>query len=382
MKVIPCLLGLTLILAAPARSFPLRPVETTAQFWQRRGIDWQLWGTANRDGDRAALIGAIDRSLRYLDTPKAIEVYRDYPVAGVSLDRVRRSLLRFRQLLRSSASPEELQAAVRREFILYQAVGQDNRGTVAYTGYFAPVYTASRVPTAEYRYPLYRRPANLEEWTSPHPARVELEGVDGLGRNSPLAGTELVWLRNRLEAFLVHVQGSATLNLSDGTTMTVGYAGKTDRPYGSIGQALVADGQLPREGLSLPKIIAYFQRFPQALNRYLPHNESFVFFRETHGAPPIGTLNVPVTPERSIATDKELMPPGALALMRTQIPYYNNAGELDTPIVSRYVLDQDTGSAIRGAGRVDIYMGTGVEAGDRAGIIDWTGELYYLLLKE
>lgn len=369
-------------LGLPVLGFPLREVEPS-QLEAPIARDWQLWGVQGKPGDRAALLQAIENSLDYLETPKAIAAYQDYPVAGITRDRVRRSLLRFRELILNTRTPAELETAVRREFAFYQSVGNDNQGTVAFTGYFTPVYEASRTPNAEFRYPLYRRPKDLEQWPSPHPTRMEIEGKDGLlGSESPLAGSELVWLRDRLEAFLVHVQGSATLRLRDGSTMTVGYAGKTEHPYTSIGKELIDDGKLPREGMSLPVLIDYFRSFPKELSEYLWRNHSFVFFRETGGAPPTGTLNVPVVPERSIATDKSLMPPGALALIRTRIPYFNAAGALETPFVNRYVLDHDTGSAIQGPGRVDIFMGIGKPAGDRAGVIDWTGELYYLLLKQ
>ena len=362
-------------------SVPLRKVEIDQL--GKLGIDKQLWGVNGEPADRKALLQAIDRSLRYLNTQSAAKAYRDYPVSGVTRARVRRSLKRFRELLVSSESPAELQAAVEREFALYQAAGQDDKGTVHFTGYFEPVYAASQVPTEEFRYPLYRLPPDFEQWSKPHPTRAELVGKDGLlGKESPIAGNELVWLRDRFKAFLVHVQGSATLRLRDGSTMTVGYAGKTDYPYTSIGGELVEDGKLPREGLTLQTLIDYFRDHPSELDQYLPRNQSFVFFREIHKAHPIGSLNLPVTAERSIATDKSLMPPGALALIRTQIPDFDQAGELETLRVSRYVLDQDTGSAIEGAGRVDIFMGTGSQAGDRAGVIDWNGKLYYLLLKK
>jgi membrane-bound lytic murein transglycosylase A len=170
--------------------------------------------------------------------------------------------------------------------------------------------------------------------------------------------------------------------MSDGSLMTVGYAGKTNYPYSSVGRELAKDGKLQLEGLTLPVLIDYFRRFPAEMNQYLPRNQSFVFFKETNGAPATGSIGVPVTAERSIATDKSLMPPGALALIRATIPYPNATGQLESRRVSRYVLDQDTGSAIRGAGRVDIFMGTGPQAGDRAGIIGGAGELYYPLLKE
>jgi membrane-bound lytic murein transglycosylase A len=302
-------------------------------------------------------------------------------VPGITRDRVRRSLVRFRQLVVSSRSPAELQAAVNREFIFYKSVGKDEQGTVLFTGYFEPIYAASQKPSAEYRYPLYRLPADFDRWPKPHPTRTEIEGDDGLGTKSPLRGRELVWLRDRLEAFLVHVQGSARLQMPDGKLMTVGYAGKTNYPYVSVGRELVKDGKLPLEGLTLPVLIDYFRASPAELNQYLPRNQSVVFFKETYGAPAMGSIGVPVTAERSIATDKSLMPPGALALINAPIPYSNPDGQLESRMVNRYVLDQDTGSAIRGAGRVDIFMGTGPQAGDRAGIISGAGELYYLLLK-
>lgn len=358
---------------------PLRPVSQPqlTQAWETLGWDDQLWGPA---GDKRSLLAAIDGSLRYLQTPAAAQAYRSYPVSGITRDRVRRSLLRFRTLVETSRTPAELQAAVKREFNWYKATGKDGEGTVSFTGYFEPTYAASRTPTEEYRYPLYRLPSGFANWRRPHPTRLELEGENGRG-TSQLRGLEVVWLRDRLEAFLVHVQGSARLQLTDGGTLTVGFAGKTDRPYSSIGRELINDGKVREEDLSLPVLKAYFRDNPNELDRYLSRNQSFVFFRETYGSPATGSLGVPVTAERSIATDKSLMPPGALAWIQTQLPHVDERGELEPRPASRYVLDQDTGGAIKGAGRVDIFMGTGTAAGDRAGLINHPGELYYLLLK-
>ncbi|HBB31540.1 MAG TPA: murein transglycosylase [Cyanobacteria bacterium UBA8803] len=370
--------------AGQANTIPLQPInpEVEQVTLASLGIDEQLWGRPGQPGDRQALLNSIDNSLRYLNSAKAGQDYQEYPVPGITRERVRRSLVRFRQLLVSSRSSTELQAAVNREFVFYKSVGKDNKGTVFFTGYFEPIYAASRTPTAEYRYPLYQLPDDFNQWTKPHPTRADLEGKDGLGKNSPLRGLELVWLRDRFETFLVHVQGSARMQLPDGKIMTVGYAGKTDYPYTSVGRELVKDGIFPLDGLTLPVLIDYFRKFPTELDKYLPRNQSFVFFQETHGQPATGSIGVPVTAERSIATDKSLMPPGAIALIRANIPYSNQAGQLQPRMVSRYVLDQDTGSAIKGPGRVDIFMGTGPLAGDRAGIIGGAGELYYPLLKE
>jgi membrane-bound lytic murein transglycosylase A len=340
------------------------------------GLDDRLW---SHPSDRAALIAAIDHSLDYLQTPAAIEAYRNYALPDFNPERVRRSLERFRQLVLTTRSSEALQAAVLREFDLYQSVGTAQNGTVSFTGYFEPTYSASRVPTAEFRYPLYRLPPNFSQWPTPHPTRLNLEGEDGLqGSQSKLQGLELAWLRDRLEAYLVQVQGSARLQLTDGSTLSIGYAGRTDYPYVSVGRELVNAGKIAESDLTLGAVIEYFHQHPADLNVYLPRNNRFVFFKETTGSPAIGSLGVPVTAQRSIATDKTLMPPGALALIQTELP--NAKGDATTS-VSRYVLDQDTGGAIRGAGRVDLFMGTGTTAGEQAGLINHTGQLYYLLLK-
>lgn len=333
--------------------------------------------------DRTRLVQAIDYSLQYLATPKAEEAYRQYAIAEFSRDRTRRSLRRLRQLVLQSPTPEALQQAVLREFILYQSVGKDGQGTVDFTGYFEPIYQASRTPSPEYRYPLYRRPPALDTWAQPHPTRLQLEGADGLqGSQGRLRGLELVWLRDRLEAFLVQVQGSAKLQLPDGQFVSVGYAGRTEHPYRSIGRALVDDGILQAEGLTLPAVIDYFRQHPETLNTYLPRNERFVFFRETDGGAPTGSLSVPVTAGRSIATDKTLMPPGAPAVIAFPLPEQTESGQWSARPVNRFVLDQDTGGAILGPGRVDLFVGTGQAAGEQAGLINAPGQLYYLLLRE
>ncbi|HHP7232276.1 MAG TPA: murein transglycosylase A [Xenococcaceae cyanobacterium] len=368
---------------------PLARVELETS--ENLAFDEQLWGDLTQLGDRlvphqrdrTALLTAIDHSLSYLNSPKAVKAYSRYSNSEFNLARVRRSLVRFRELLVTATSARELQTKVQSEFSFYQSVGKDNQGTVDFTGYFEPTYIASRVPTAEFRYPLYRKPANFESWSQPHPTRAQLEGKDGLsGNKSILAGHELVWLRDRLEAFLVQVQGSARLQLTDGTTMSITYGGSTNYPYTSVGGELVKDGVFAKEELTLPKLITYFQANPAALATYLPRNNRFIFFYETDGRPPNGSLGVPVTGDRSIATDKSLMPPGALALIEAPIPQVTANNTLETRMVSRYVLDQDTGSAIKGAGRVDIFLGSGQIAGERAGLINSTGQLYYLLLKE
>jgi membrane-bound lytic murein transglycosylase A len=367
---------------SPTKLPPLQKVDINTVCSPQNCLGWdeQLWG---RDGDKTALLNAIDNSLLYLQHHQAAEIYQNYPIKEITLSRVRQSLLRFRQLVVSSSSAAELQAAIRREFVFYQSVGNDDQGTVQFTAYYRPVYMASRVRTSVYKYPVYRLPPNFQKWPKPHPKRIDLEGKNGLlGNKSRLRGLEMLWFSNRLDPYLIHIQGSAQIKLTNGQTTSIGYAGATDYPWTSIGKEVAKDGKLPLSGLTMPKLISYFRQNPRELNNYLPRWERFVFFAETNNAPAIGSLAIPVTADRSIATDKSLMPPGALALIINSFPYPNDRGQLESRLVQRFVLDQDTGNAIKGPGRVDYFMGTGQLAGDRAGISGGRGSLFYLLLKE
>lgn len=338
--------------------------------------------------NRKVMLRAIDHSLRYLRTSRAAAAYarlqRRHP--EVTRERVRRSLLRFRYLLNVHRSPENFEAAVRREFVFWTPYGEPS-GTppsspVHFTGYYEPLYEASRSRTATYRYPLYRLPPNFAGWPRPHPTREQLEGRDGLqGSSGPLRGREIVYLRDRLQAFLVQVQGSARLRLPDGRVISVGYAGNTAQPYTSIGRQLVKDGKIREEELTLPAVVSHFRAHPEELEDYLPRNRRFVFFRETRGEPPRGAL-APVTAERSIATDKALLPPGALARIEVEFTNPVAVEEWKTRQLTRYVLDQDAGSAIKGYDRVDIFIGSGPRSEARAGVINSCGRLYYLLLKD
>jgi len=342
-------------------------------------LDNQIWG---ENGDKENLLKAIDYSLNYLKTKKAEAAYQKYIVPEITRERVEKSLKRFRELVVNYQNAEELQTAVNKEFVFYKSIGSDNKGTILFTGYYKPIYRASRKQTSVYRYPVYSLPDDFKSWSKPHPTRLELEGADALQADKgKLKGSELFWLKSRMDAFLAQVQGSAVLEFPDGTTTSINYAANTDHEYVSLGKELIKDGKLEQEGITLEKVINYLEENPESQNKYLPRNPRFIFFKDTKDAAAIGSLNVPVTPERSIATDKSLMPPGALALVNTRLPYVGRNGRLEYRRVSRFVLDQDTGSAIKTPGRVDYFMGTGKVAGDRAGVTGGNGSLYYLLLK-
>lgn len=140
----------------------------------RLGWDDLIWGKNGGSGDKKALLTVISHSLKYLQTDGAAKAYQHYPVPGITRERVVRSLKRFRELLLQSNSPAQLLADVNREFAFYQFVGKNGWGNILFTAYYEPVYTASRIPTPEYCYPIYRLPPDISRWPRPRPTREQL----------------------------------------------------------------------------------------------------------------------------------------------------------------------------------------------------------------
>ena len=334
--------------------------------------------------DRAGLIEAIDRSLNYLSKPSS---QRYFPYDSIPHGQAVASLQAFRALLESNLPPAEMNRAIRGQFDVYTSIGWNGQGTVLFTGYYTPILDASPAPTEPFRWPLYRAPeglvkddeGNILGMQTPEGALQPLPDRRGLEASGMLAGLELVWLADRFEAYVAHVQGSAKLRMGDGTLRTIGYMANNGYEYHSIREELVRDGKLMEKDSSLQRMIAYFRAHPEQLDQYIYRNPRFVFFAWSDG-PPRGSLNEPVTTWRTIATDKSIFPRACLAMVATKLPRAAGAAVQLVPY-SGFALDQDTGGAIRAPGRCDVYMGEGDSAADLAGRTKQEGRLYYLFLK-
>jgi len=335
--------------------------------------------------DLTGLEEAIDNSLNYLSKPSS---ERYFPKCGISHHRVVESLEAVKGLLDSGLRGAELSEAMERKFDVYMSVGYDGEGTVLYTGYYTPIFEGSPVRTERFRYPLYKKPDNLVQTfdgeilgrrladgsVEPYPGRAVIESSD------ILEGKELVWLDDPFKVYVAHVQGSAKIRMPDGELITVGYAASNGHEYKSVGKKLVEDGVFSESELSLSSMLSYFEGKPELVREYTSFNPRFIFFRKQKGAPR-GSLNEPVTEWRTIATDKSIFPRAAVTFVRTYLPQYDN-GEVVQEIYSGFALDQDTGGAVRAAGRCDFYMGIGEKAGKLAGRTRKEGKLYYLFVKE
>ena len=290
---------------------------------------------------------------------------------------------------------------IRAQFDVYKSIGAprpDGPGftdRVLFTGYCTPIYDASTSRHGPYQWPLYKRPKDLasDPVTGESVGRKMSDGSiepyytrSQIERDHKLDGLEYVFLKTRFEAYVVTVQGSARLRMDDGRTLEIGYAGHNGHEYESPGMAMVRDGVIAKDDLNLKTLGAYFAAHPEAADKYLWLNNRTVFFTERPGGP-FGAINVPVTTSATIATDKTLdktvnmtvYPRAMPAFLSVDIPRTDNANQQWH--FTGFMMDQDTGGAIRAAGRCDIYMGIGPQAEAAAGHQLSEGELYYIAVK-
>jgi membrane-bound lytic murein transglycosylase A len=324
------------------------------------------------DTDR--LKEAITNSLNYMGKPSSKKFY---PYGDITYEQALRSLRELENLVTLGLSPQQMNAVLRERFDTYISVGCDDQGTVLFTGYYTPILDGSSMRTDRFKYPLYKPPADLLK--DPDGTILGRRGPDGqiqqylsredIQKSKTLAGNELVWLSDPFEVYIAHVQGSAKIRMPSGQIETVGYAANNGWPYQGIVQKMIADGKLSDKQINLKAMIDYFKAHPDEVDMYVNKNPRFVFFRSEKGDPR-GSLNEPVTPFRTIATDKTIYPRAMFTFVSV---------DLDRPV--GFALDQDTGGAIRAAGRCDVYMGVGDHAGELAGGTYREGRLYYLFIK-
>jgi len=325
------------------------------------------------DYSRDTLLRSIDYSLEYFKRVKTNP--HGFRMAGFSHQNLENTLKVFREGFLRCNSAEELNEFIVRNFRVFQAIGKAYEGQVHFTGYGTPIYDGSLTPTATFRYPLYKKPADFKK---PYYTRREIE------ERHLLRGNEIVYLKSKLDAYLIHVQGSGQINLPSGEKVYVGYDADSGHTYTSMGRLLVMDRKIPEEDLTLSTLISYFDQHPTELDSYLKKNDRYIFFKRVNHAIPYGSIGVPVTPMRSIATDKKVFPAGGLAFAvieprkakKSWRFWKKGKSEIEK---SFFALDQDTGSAIETPARADVYFGIGDQAMHEAGDLNAYGRLYYLL---
>jgi len=312
--------------------------------------------------------------------------------------------LRFREAWRGacaramelrSPSDEEARRLLEEQFVPWRLANPDGTLDGMITGYYEPLLRGSRAKAGPYVYPLYGPPDDLLtidlSATNPDLRGVRLRGrLEGkkvvpyysraeIARGvAPVAGKEILWVDDPVEAFFLHIQGSGRIQLDGGETLRLGYADQNGHPFQSIGRYLVDQGELKLGETSMQAIKSWAAANPKRLDELLNQNPSFVFFRELPLADPasgpVGALGVPLTAGRSIAADPRYVPLGAPVFLATTFPS-------TTMPLTRLVLAQDTGGAIRNPVRADFFWGFGADAGVQAGRMRQQGRMWVLLPK-
>ena len=280
-------------------------------------------------------------------------------------------------------------------FVPHQVFNPDGTDNGLVTGYYEPLLNGARKRGGPYQTPLHRTPDDLltVDLSSvypelknmrlrgklvgnkivPYPARAELT------QSAALAGSELIWVDNPIDAFFLQVQGSGRVQIADSQeTVRIAYADQNGHPYRSIGRYLVDKGELTMDQASAQGIKAWLAANPKRQQELLNANPGYVFFKEEKlndpRKGPKGALGVPLTPQRSVAVDPNYIPLGAPVFLSTTQPGSS------VPL-QRMMVAQDTGGAIKNAVRADYFWGFGAEAGEKAGKMKQRGMLWVLLPK-
>ncbi len=278
-------------------------------------------------------------------------------------------------------------------FTPFQVSNNDEKDGL-FTGYYEASLNGSLVKSEKYTTPLYLRP---DELVMVHLGRFResLKGqrVAGLIKNGELfpyhdrtaiekgalenRDLEIVWVDSAVDAFFLHIQGSGRIALEGGDAMRVGYAAQNGHPYFAIGKTLIEEGHVPREKMSMQAIRSWLDENPDRADEVMNKNASYIFFRELKTTGPIGAQGVELTPSRSLAVDRKWMPLGVPIWLDTELEGMGTAEE-GVPF-QKLLMAQDTGGAIRGPVRGDVFWGNGEQAYERAGSMKSTGAYWILL---
>ena len=246
-------------------------------------------------------------------------------------------------------------------------IGPDDESAL-FTAYFEPELSASRTPNSTYRFPVYRTPPELRPG-QPFLTRADIENTGALSGR----GLEIAWLRDPVDLYYLQIQGSGRLRFADGGVLRLGYGGQNGHPRRSVAQEMVRRGILAAHRASAPVIANWVRENPWQGRGMLQHDPSYVFFRvlpdQSQTPGPRGAMNRPLVPGRSIAVDPAFTPLGA--------PVWVEKDGAEP--LRRLMFAQDTGGAIKGPQRADIFIGTGDTAGSQAGAIRDPGRMVVLL---
>jgi len=341
------------------------------------------------DMDRESLIQAAEKQVHFLQSQVQSDTIHLKGTA-VPYSWFLLSMREFLEKLKSEPDILEINQFLVENYDIYQAGGREKNGSrrMLVTGYYEPHFNGNLQAIPPYNYPLYKVPtALIKKGKKVGRYKANGEFADFWSRKeiesgNVLAGSELLYLADRFDAYLLHVQGSGKIILPNGTTSSVHFAGSNGLGYNSIGKLLVDEKIMKLDDVSIPTIRQYLAENPSEVDRILHHNPRFIFFSLGDDLGPRGSSGEVLTPGRSVALDSETLPTAAFGFLMTKRPEVNSKGTITTWLpLNRFVFPQDSGSAIKGTGRVDIFWGNGLYAETAANNMKEGGELYFFVKK-
>ena len=354
-----------------------------------------------RDDEPAQmLLNAVDLSLEKFTTMNRAAVLR-FGAESVPVDRLIESMKDFRTKLAELGLGEAFFRYIRENFVFFSS----SAAQVVFTGYYEPLLRGSRRESPQFPYPLYGRPNDLVTvdlqqfyfYKEQNGLPNQIKGrVDAGNRLVPYLsreeidfksrltgrGLEIVWIDSLVDIFFLHIQGSGIVQLEDSSKIFVGYADQNGLPFRSLGKFLLEKQLIDRSQLSMQGMKEFLKGHPETIPEALNSNPSYIFF-QINSQSATGTFGARLTPWRSIATDQRLFPLGALAYIECEKPVFDKEKRISGwEKFGRFVLNQDTGGAIRGADRVDFFTGHGELSELVAGNMKQKGRLFFLLKKQ
>lgn len=342
------------------------------------------------------LLRAIDMSLSYYSAFNDNKEF-SFGENKILKTKLEDSLTDFKIFIESNPCSKELENYISKNFRIYSPASKNKDKSFLFTGYYEPELKGSLKKTDKYIYPLYLLPKNivyveLEKFSSSYgnkrlTARKEGNKIVPYFTNEEIAfekvledeGEVIVWLDSQVDLFFLQIQGSGKVYLENGDVLRVHYAGTNGHGYKSIGKYLIDQNKMTLAEMSMQSLKKYLEENPGELRDILSYNKSYVFFEIVEGGP-YGALSRELTPGRSIASDLKIYPRGALVYIETKKPVVSGNGEIKKwTDLKRFMLIQDTGGAIKGYFRGDIFFGCGEYAKTAAGHLANEGSIYILL---
>lgn len=365
------------------------PAEPLLEQLSSNAVSQYSW-VDDRDFD--GIEEAVEQSLVYYRR-LPLSYSFNYGETGYSPKEMISSLKLFLHIINNYRG-RELTEQLREKFLFFESKNADGRAF--FTAYYEPVLEGSLSPTGEFLEPLYETPEDLievdlgkfsDKWVHdkivgriqekqllPFDSREEI-----VYRNSLADRARPIAYVNGIELFFLQIQGSGLISLNDGRMIRVNYAQKNGHPYRSIGKILKE--KISPEEVSMQSIKAYLYAHPDEVRDVLSYNQSYVFFREVEEGP-LGDIEVRLTPGRSIAMDRRVIPRGGLAYIETELPVFENGEVTGWTHVKRFAVVQDTGGAIRDHGRVDLFLGAGRSAEMTAGHLKNAGRSFLIVARK